>query len=395
MTAAVPRGPLDGLRVLDFTNMLSGPYCTRLLADLGAEVIKIEPPAGDHNRTRRPVRSGYSSFFGHLNCGKKSVVLDLKSTHGREAAIALAQKSDIIVENWRPGVADRLGVGYDAVAQSNPKIIYCSISGFGQTGPTSQRPAYAPIVHAASGFDLAQVQYQGGGRPANTATFIGDVFGGMSAFGAVQTALYNLKQTGRGQYIDVALMDAMLNLLVYECQEAQAPSNEKIRVYQPLQTRDGYVIAAPTSQKNFEQLAQAVGHPEWIEDPKFRRTRTREANWAELMALIEEWTRTRSGQECEDVLLAGGVPCTRYRTVEEAMSDPQMQARGGMSRVKDAVGEYWVPNAPFQMPGLNTAARPHVPELGENTVDVLVRVLGYTPEEAQACSGTPAAPHSS
>jgi crotonobetainyl-CoA:carnitine CoA-transferase CaiB-like acyl-CoA transferase len=393
MKAAAPRGPLDGLRVLDFTNMLSGPYCTRLLADLGAEVIKVEPPAGDHNRTRRPVRKGYSSFFGHLNCGKKSIVLDLKSTDGRDAAVGLARKSDIIVENWRPGVADRLGVGYKAVAQSNPKVIYCSISGFGQTGPTSQRPAYAPIVHAASGFDLAQVQCQGGGRPANTATFIADVFGGMSAFAAVQTALFNLKQTGRGQFIDVALMDAMLNLLVYECQEAQAPTNEKIRVYQPLKTLDGYVVAAPTSQKNFEQLATTVGHAEWIEDPRFAKTREREANWAELMDLIEQWTRTRSGQECEDVLLAGGVPCTRYRTVEEAMSDPQMRSRGGMSRVKDRVGEYWVPNAPFQMPGLNTAARPHVPELGENTVEVLVSVLGYTQELAQACSGKPVTAH--
>jgi crotonobetainyl-CoA:carnitine CoA-transferase CaiB-like acyl-CoA transferase len=393
MKAAASTGPLDGLRVLDFTNMLSGPYCTRLLADLGAEVIKIEPPAGDHNRNRRPVRKGYSSFFGHLNCGKKSVVLDLKSRAGRDAAIGLAQKAHIIVENWRPGVADRLGVGYKAVAQSNPKVIYCSISGFGQTGPTSQRPAYAPIVHAASGFDLAQVQYQGGGRPANTATFIADVFGGMSAFGAVQTALYNLKQTGRGQFIDVALMDAMLNLLVYECQEAQAPTNEKIRVYQPLKTLDGYVVTAPTSQKNFEQLARTVGHAEWIEDPRFAKTRAREAHWSELMSLIEQWTQTRSGQECEDVMLAGGVPCTRYRTVDEAMNDPQMQVRGGMSRVKDRVGEYWVPNAPFQMPGLNTAARSHVPELGENTVDVLVELLGYTREQATACSGEPVPAH--
>ena len=393
MKAATPNGPLDELRVLDFTNMLSGPYCTRLLADLGADVIKVEPPAGDHNRSRRPVRSGYSSFFGHLNCGKKSIVLDLKSAHGREAAFGLAQKSDIIVENWRPGVADRLGVGYEAVAKSNPKVIYCSISGFGQTGPTSQRPAYAPIVHAASGFDLAQVEYQGGGRPANTATFIADVFGGMSAFGAVQTALYNLQQTGRGQFIDVALMDAMLNLLVYECQEAQAPSDEKIRVYQPLQTLDGYVVAAPTSQKNFEQLAQTVGHPEWIEDERFAKTRTREAHWSELMDLIEQWTSTRSGQECEDVLLAGGVPCTRYRTVKEAMNDPQMRSRGGMSRVQDRVGEYWVPNAPFQMPGLATAARPHVPELGEHTVEVLVSVLGFSRERAEACCATPVSAH--
>ncbi len=393
MKAAAAAGPLDSLRVLDFTNMLSGPYCTRLLADLGAEVIKIEPPAGDHNRSRRPVRNGYSSFFGHLNCGKQSVVLDLKSANGREAAIGLAKSVDIIVENWRPGVADRLGVGYEAVAKTNPEVVYCSISGFGQTGPIAQRPAYAPIVHAASGFDLAQVEYQGGGRPANTATFIADVFGGMSAFAAVQSALYQRARTGRGQYIDVALMDAMLNLLVYEFQEAQAPSDEKIRVYQPLKTNDGYVVAAPTSQKNFEQLARAVGHTEWIEDPRFAQTRSREAHWSELMDLIEQWTRTRSGQECEDTLLGGGVPCTRYRTVKEAIEHPQMQARAGMARVKDKVGEYWVPNAPFQMPGLHTAARPHVPELGEHTVEVLVTVLGYTTEQAQACAPLPRPAH--
>jgi crotonobetainyl-CoA:carnitine CoA-transferase CaiB-like acyl-CoA transferase len=393
MNAAASPGPLNAIRVLDFTNMLSGPYCTRLLADLGAEVIKIEPPAGDHNRTRRPVRNGHSSFFGHLNCGKKSVVLDLKSANGREAAINLAQKVDVIVENWRPGVAARLGVEYDAVAKNNPGVVYCSISGFGQTGPIAQRPAYAPIVHAASGFDLAQVEYQGGGRPANTATFIADVFGGMSAFAAVQSALYRRSQAGRGQYIDVSLMDAMLNLLVYEFQEAQAPSDEKVRVYQPLATLDGYVVTAPTSQKNFEQLARAVGHPEWMEDARFAHTRSREAHWSELMDLIEQWTRTRSGEECEAVLLAGGVPCTRYRTVREAIDHPQMQARAGMTRVKDRAGEYWVPNAPFQMPGLDTAARPHVPDLGEHTVEVLVKVLGYTQEQAQACHPAARAAH--
>lgn len=393
MSSNKQKSPLDGIRVLDFTNMLSGPYCTRLLADLGAEVIKVEPPIGDHNRTRRPVRNGHSSFFGHLNCGKKSIVLDMKSPVGREAAICLSRKCDVIVENWRPGVADRLGVGYKAVSELNPKIIYCSVSGFGQVGPNANRPAYAPIVHAASGFDLAQVEYQGGGRPANTATFIADVFGGMSAFGAVQTALYNLKQTGNGQYIDVALMDCMLNLLVYECQEAQAPSSEKIRVYQPLKCSDGYIVAAPTSQKNFEQLAHTVGHPEWIQDPRFVKTITREAHWSELMQLIEEWSVKLTGSQCEEILLAGGVPCTRYRTVAEAISDEQMHVRGGMSRVKDKAGEYLVPNAPFQMPGLATSARSHVPELGESTVDVLVELLGYTKEQAKACSGKPVSHH--
>ena len=379
--------PLDGIRVLDFTNMLSGPYCTRLLADLGAEVIKIEPPEGDHNRTRRPVRQGHSSFFGHLNCGKKCVVLDLKASEGRQAAIDLARHCDVLVENWRPGVADRLGVGYRALSALNPKLVFCAISGFGQHGPKALRPAYAPIVHAASGYDLAQVEYQGGGRPANTATFIADVFGGMSAFAAVQTALLNRTRTGEGQYIDVALIDGMLNLMVFECQEAQAPSDETMRVYQPLESRDGYVVTAPTSQRNFEQLARAVGHPEWIADPRFARTRDREAHWGELMDLIETWTVERSGQECEDTLLAAGVPCTRYRTVAEAMRDSQTVERGAFSPVRDPAGEYLVPNAPFQFPGIDIRAQPRVAALGEDNVEVLWQLLGYSREQALACGG--------
>src|SRR5690606_30936251 len=141
-------GPMDGIRVLDFTNMIAGPYCTRLLADLGAEVLKVEPPAGDHNRTRRPARNQHSSFFGHLNCGKESIVLDLKSEEGREAARSLATRCDVVVENWRPGVASRLSVAYEQLASEKPGLVYCSISGSGQTGPKALRPAYAPILHA-------------------------------------------------------------------------------------------------------------------------------------------------------------------------------------------------------------------------------------------------------
>ena len=381
------RGPLDGVRVLDLTNMLAGPYCTRLLADLGAEVIKVEPLHGDHNRGRRPVRDGHSSFFGHLNCGKKSVVLDLKSGAGIEAALAIARQSDVVVENWRPGVAARLGIGYEAVRALKPDIVYCSISGFGQTGPDAFRPAYAPIIHAASGFDLAQVEYQGGGKPQNTATYTADVFGGMSGFAAIQTALFHRSRTGDGQYIDVALMDGMLNILVSECQEVQAPSDAKSRVYPPLQTSDGFIVIAPTSQKNFEALTTVIGREEWRADPKFATTIVRERNWAEFMNLIEEWTRRRSSVECERLLMAAGVPCTRYLTAGEAMRSPQSVARGACTLVEDPVGEYLVPNAPFQMPGLNAAPRREVPGLGAHTARVLSGLLGLTPEQAADCSG--------
>ena len=361
MHAADSESPLDRVRVLDFTNMLSGPYCTRLLADLGAEVIKVEPPEGDHNRNRRPVRAGHSSFFGHLNGGKKSVVLDLKRPAGRSAALDLASKSDVVVENWRPGVAKRLGVDYATVAALNPAVVYCSISGFGQTGPNSRRPAYAPIVHASSGFDLAQLAYQGGGKPAKSAMFIADILGGMSALAAIQTALFRQARSGKGQFIDVSLMDCMLNLLINECQEIQAPSSVKLRAYEALETADGFIVVAPTSQRNFEQLSRTIGRPEWIKDVRFSTTLMREQRWSDLMALIEEWTRERTSQACEDILLAAGVPCSRYKTVAEALADAETQQRGALSKVADAAGSYWVPNAPFQMPGLTTTVRPPCP----------------------------------
>ena len=379
------KSPLDGVRVLDFTNMLAGPYCTRLLADLGAQVIKVESPSGDHNRTRRPMRNGHSSFFGHLNCGKQSIVLDLKSPAGRDAAVALVRKSDVIVENWRPGVADRLGVGYKAMSQLHPALVYCSISGFGQQGPDAQRPAYAPIIHAASGFDLAQVEYNGGSKPGNTATYIADVFGGMSAFAAIQSALFHRERSGQGQYLDVALLDCMLNIMATECQEAQVPTQEKVRVYPPLKTLDGYVVIAPTSQKNFEQLTVVARHPEWLSDARFVTSGTREKHWSELMTLLEAWTCNQTSRQCESLLITGGVPCTRYKTVAEVMAEPQTLARGAHTRIKDDAGEYWVPNAPFQMPGLNTAARPNVPHLGESTQEVLANVLGYSPDQVNAC----------
>ena len=368
--------PLDGIRVLDFTNMLSGPYCTRLLADLGAEVIKVEPPAGDHNRHRRPVRNGHSSFFGQLNAGKRSIVLDLKTKAGVGAALDIASESDVIVENWRPGVADRLGVGFAHVAALKPDTIYCSISGFGQKGPKAQRPAYAPIVHAASGYDLAQVGYQGGGRPANTAIFIADVFGGMSSFAAIQTALFDRQRTGRGRYIDVSMLDGMLNMLVFETLELQTPSPVKLRVYQPLEASDGFVVVAPTSQRNFEKLCECLDKREWLTDPRFKATKIREEHWDAFMRLIEAWTRQRTALECEETLLAAGVPCTRYLKVGEAMQDPQVAARGTFTPVTDDAGTYLVPSAPYQFAGLSTPVKSSVPKLGEHTEEIIARFRG-------------------
>ena len=380
-------GPLDGVRVLDFTNMMAGPYCTRLMADLGAEVIKVEPPTGDHNRGRDPLREGWSAYFGHLNAGKRYVVLDLKSPEGLDAARGLASQSQVLVENWRPGVAPRLGLGYEDMAKVSPGLVYCSISGYGQQGPGADRPAYAPMVHAISGFDVAQIGYRGeGDRPAPTGTYIADVLAGMSAFGGIQAALYQRKCTGRGQYIDVALLDGMYNLLVPELQEVQFPGH-KMRIYTPVRTSDGYVVVAPTSQNNFEDMADLIGHPEWKADARFRVVKDRERNWQELMNLIEEWTSQRSMDECEEKFLGANVPCSRYCSLGESIRDPHVAARGSFSEVTDGAGKYLVPNPPFQMPGVNARVRPRIAALGADTEAVLGSLLGYSAERVLACAG--------
>jgi CoA:oxalate CoA-transferase len=361
--AATP--PLAGLRVLDFTSMIAGPYCARLLADCGAEVLKIEEPHGDHMRERPPLRNGHSAYFGHLNAGKKSIVLDLKDESDHRRAIELAATSDVVLENFRPGVMARLGLDYSALTAIKPDLVYCSISGFGQTGPRAQQPAYAPIVHAASGFDHTQFTYQDGQeRPAKTGIFIADVLAAVYAFGAIQTALIGRLRHGRGQYIDVALMDSMLNLLVFECQEAQFPSPSRRPLYAPLRARDGFVIVAPVNQRNFEQLADAVGHGEWKTDPRFTSLAARTTNWDAMMAAIEHWTAVRCARDCEDILMAAGVPCSRYLTVAEAMADPQVSARGSLATVTDAAGSFLVPNPPFRFADDSVKVGATVPELG-------------------------------
>lgn len=369
--------PLAGIRVVDFTSMIAGPYCTRLLADCGAEVVKVEEPNGDHMRSRPPLRDGHSTYFGHLNAGKQSVALDLKSEEGRDSARLLVAASDVVVENFRPGVMKRLGLDCATLSASKPDLVYCSISGFGQTGPRAEQPAYAPVVHAASGFDHTQFTYQDGqDRPAKTGIFVADVLAAVYAFGAIQTALVGRLRHGNGQFIDVALMDSMINLLVFECQEAQFPSKERRPLYVPMRARDGFVIVAPVNQRNFEQLADAVGCPEWKTDPRFATVAARTAHWDTLMAAIEDWTGTRAARDCEDLLMAAGVPCSRYLSVAEAMADPQLAARGSLATVNDGAGSFLVPNPPFRFGDGSVGVGPQVPALGADTKTMLKNVSG-------------------
>jgi len=372
---------LQGIRVLDFTAMLAGPHCARLMADLGAEVIKIEGLEGDLIRSRPPLRDGNSTYFGALNCGKKSVAIDLKTDAAKSIIYALAKQSDVVVENFRPGVMARLGFDYATLSRHNPKLVYCSISGYGQSGPGATRAAYAPIVHAASGYDAANLSYQPTqDYPASTGIFTADILSGAYAFGAIQAALVHRERSGQGQAIDVSLMDSMLNLMVFECQEAQFPSERRRPVYAPMKTRDGHVIIAPISQKNFEQMAEAMQRPELKADVRFATGQARVENWTALMAVIEQWTEQHTGIEIEAIMDANGVPCSRFLTVADAMKDPQLAERGSLSRIKDGAGDFLVPNAPFQFT-TPTAAGPTVSGLGADSTDVLSRLLGMSGEQ--------------
>src|SRR5947208_5783649 len=243
-----------GLRVLDFSTTIAGPHCTRMLADMGAEVIKVESVEGETMRTRPPVRNGFSAAFGQLNVGKKSLVLDLKSPDGVEVIRRLVASADILVENFRPGVMRRLKLDHETLRRLNPKLIYCSISGYGQTGPSAELPAYAPVIHAASGFDRAHMAYQPGReRPDYCGIYHADILTGVYAYGAITSALYQREKTGQGQHIDTSMLESMLSLTLTEVQGAQFPIKQPQRpMFGPMETADGYVIVAIASEKTFQ-----------------------------------------------------------------------------------------------------------------------------------------------
>jgi len=368
----VSEKPYKGILVVDLTTTIAGPYCTRLLADLGADVIKVETPEGDMMRTRPPIPGGHSRAFGQLNAGKRSIVLDLKQPEGIEALRKLIGRADLLVENFRPGVMARLGLDYPQLAGSNPRLIYCAISGYGQSGPSAGAPAYAPVVHAASGYDLAHIAYQEGrDRPDWCGVFTADVLAGLHAFAAIGPALRLRELTGRGQFVDVSMFEAMLGLCLTEVQLAQAGGEAPARMFGPTKTADGYVMAAVASEKSFVALCQAAGRPELTKDPRFEQYIERRRNWKLFVEELETWSTTLSTAECMAVLDRHGVPASPYRSVAEALRDPQLAHRGALATVSDPAGEYQVMNAPFRISGADVGAGSHAPGLGEHTREVL------------------------
>ncbi len=377
-----------GLRVLDFSTTIAGPHCTRMLADMGAEVIKIESLEGETMRTRPPLRNGFSTTFGQLNVGKNSLVLDLKSPDAIGIIHRLVAGADILVENFRPGVMRRLKLDYPTLRELNPKLVYCSISGYGQTGPSAELPAYAPVIHAASGYDMAHLAYQPGrNRPDCCGIYHADVLTGVYAFGAISAALYQRHTSQCGQHIDVSMLESMLSLTLNELQWSQFEVKPTQRpMFGPIETADGYVMLAIASEKTFESLIKVIGHPEWRADRRFAKYSNRRDHWAELMDGVETWSRTLTTEKCLVELNAHGVPCSAYRTVAEALRDPQIAHRAALSEVRDGGGTFKVLNLPFRMSGTTVSAGKQMARLGEHTAAYL-RASGLAEDEIAAFAG--------
>ena len=382
--------PLQDIRVLDFTTTIAGPHCTRLMADLGATVIKIEAAEGDLLRSRPPLRNGASSTYGQLNAGKQSIVLDLKRPEAREIVMRLLATTDILVENFRPGVMKRFGLDFPALKDRHPTLIYCAISGYGQTGPSAGLAAYAPAVHASSGFDMAHLSYQPGReRPDNCGVYVADYVTGTYAFGAAMTALAHRHVTGRGQMIDVTMLETMLSTLGPEVQTAQFDVEPPGRpMFGPVRTSNGYIMPAIASERSFQGLCKAAGREDWLTDPRFAAYGNRRRNWGLLIDELEVWSSTLTTADCQAAFDREGVPNSPYRTVREVMHDPQLAHRGALATVNDAGGSFQVLNPPFRFSESTVGVGPYAAALGENTRAVL-DAAGYTEAEigALAASG--------
>ncbi len=380
---------LQDIRVLDFTTTIAGPHCTRLMADLGATVIKIEAADGDLLRSRPPLRNGASTTYGQLNAGKQSIVLDLKQPAAKDIVLRLLDTSDILVENFRPGVMQRFGLDYTTLAATRPGLIYCSISGYGQTGPSAGLAAYAPAVHAASGFDLAHMSYQPGrDRPDNCGIYVADYFTGTYAFGAIATALAHRHATGRGQSIDVTMLETMLSMLGPEVQMAQFDVEPPGRpMFGPVKTRDGFIMPAIASERSFQGLCRAAGRENWLTDGRFAIYGDRRRNWGHLVDELELWSVTVTTAECQAAFDREGVPSSPYRTVREMMDDAQLSHRRAFATVEDAGGSFKVLNPPFRFSEIDVGVGGYASALGENTRSVLV-AAGYTDAEIDALAAT-------
>lgn len=384
-------GPLAGLKVLDFTRVLSGPFCTALLGDLGADIVKIERPEGDDYRHVGPMRNGESALFNVVNRNKKSMVLDLRTPEAVQIVHDLVPRMDVVVENFRPGVADKLGIGYEALNALNPRLVYTSISGFGQDGPAASRPAYDLIIQAMSGL-MASTGFPDG-PPTLVGEAISDVLSGLFASWGTLAALQGLQRSGRGTHVDAAMFDSTLAFTVtavarflFTGRDAQRvgnrhPLSAPFGVYQ---ARDGYFALAVLNDKLFRQLLSVVGREDQLDNPDYVGDERRAQHEPALREYIEVWAGTRSVAEVLTSLEAAAIPAAPIWNVRQALDSDQIRSRGLLQEVAHPrLPGLQLPHQPLKFSGWKSVPVRAAPELGADTQGVLQDLLGFTRQHIQ------------
>jgi crotonobetainyl-CoA:carnitine CoA-transferase CaiB-like acyl-CoA transferase len=385
-------GPLTGVRVLDFTRVLAGPAASLALADLGAEIIKIEPPGtGDETRSFPPLRDGESHYFLSVNRGKKSIVIDLKSDAGRDLARDLAAKCDIVVENYRPGVMDRLGLGYAALSAINPRLIYCAISGYGQTGPLKDNPSFDIVLQAMSG--ALAMNGEPGGLPTKMGIPLGDLVGGINGPIGILAALYERERTGQGRMIDISLMDGLTGMLGYIAQLAffsgkepqrQGSQHPNLVPYGIFPAKDGSIVIACLTASFWGKICRSIGRPELTADDRYDSLEKRRDAREEVNEIVSEFTRRHSVDALVAIFTAYEVPHAPILGVQEALAQPQTVARGMVVEVEHKVlGPIPIVNRPIRFTDAPQPPPSAPPALGEHTEAILREVLGLSAEQIE------------
>ena len=384
-------GPLHGYRIIDLTSMISGPLATMILADQGADVIKVEnPEGGDHTRAANNAQNGFSASFLNNNRNKRSVALDLKQPAAREALLQLAATADVFVQNFRPGVADRMGLGEPAIRAVAPSIVYVSISGFGETGPYAQKPVYDPLIQAVSG--LATIQAGADTeRPRLVRTILPDKLTAYNAAQAITAALLSRERTGKGQHIRLSMLDAIIAFLWASDMGSQTfvgqdiPQQEAASFIDLIyETATRPISAAVQTNREWLALTRALDKPEWLDDPRFKTPALRQRHINERLVMIQEALRTRSAEEWLDRLTKEGVPCAPVLTRTQMVSNPQVVANGIVVDTEhQQAGRLRQARPAARFSETPATIRHGAPALGQQTREILAE-LGYSPADIDA-----------
>ncbi len=389
-------GPLSGLMIIDMTRVLAGPYCTMMLRDLGARVIKVEAPGlGDDSRSFGPFIKGVSAYFLSLNRGKESIALNLKDDEDRAVFDALIRRADVLVENYRGGAMARLGYDWDALHAANPRLIYAAISGFGQTGPYKTRPAYDMVVQGMGG--IMSVTGQPGGPPTRVGTSVGDLTAGLFALSAINAALYERERTGQGRMIDISMLDCQIaileNAIARYAVTGKAPGplgarHPSITPFEAYETADGHLIIAAGNDRLFVDLCRGLERSELAEDPRFRTNNDRAAHVDALKVELEHSLKTHPTAHWLAILDAAGVPNGPINDVAQALNDPQIRHRNMVVEMQDPDGpNLTMAGNPIKLSGvIDPSTRPPAPRLDGDRTRILAE-LGLSPNQDTSNAG--------